>query len=107
MNPQFTEAVKKARQEGNDERRREYLESCDRGAKEIEQLFQSEYHLKEALERARRGHNIYCTPAGNAVRICMASKDHRECNDAKKKVFLESERNCYGECYMLCYNLPK
>lgn len=107
MDPKFAEAIKKSRQEGNDERRREYLESCDRGAKDIQQLFENEYHQKEALNVARKGHESYCTPAGNDIRNCIASKDHRECNEAKKKVSLVEALGYGSKIHYVCYNFPK
>ena len=35
MDPKFAEAIRRSRLEGEEMRKREYLESCDRGAKEI------------------------------------------------------------------------
>lgn len=107
MDPKFAEAIRRSRLEGEEMRKREYLESCDRGAKEIQQLFESEHYQKEALRFAQLGYKKYCTVADNAVYNCLTSKDHRECSEAKKKVFLEGESLHNWRYRMVCYHFPK
>ncbi len=106
MDPKFAEAIRRARLEGEEMRKREYLESCDRGAKEIMEFLDNEYHQKQALESAHKGYKKHCTPASSSIYNCLTNKDHRECNDAKKKVYLE-EGWWFGRHHMICYNLPK
>lgn len=86
IDPKFATAIKKARVEGEAEIQRKHQESCDRGAKVLQQILDDPNYQSRVLSSVRSSPGFdYCEgfPASMSQSVdiitCLSDKNHAEC----------------------------
>lgn len=98
IDPNFVIALKKAREEGTAKRQQEHQESCDRGAKVLQQMLVDPQYQSKVIDATRSNPGFsYCESLlrfqGNEVDImnCLGNTSHTECKRLSTLMFIHSD----------------
>ena len=97
IDPNFVTALKNAREEGLAEKQRKQQESCDRGAKVLQQMLVDPAYQSKVLEATRSSpdynycESFYHLEHHTDIMRCLQDAKHTECKRLSTLMFIHSD----------------